>query len=336
MSGSSDAVLSCPVCSGSSAGSLMSWASGMTIHRCGRCALLFAHPLPSPKQLTEFYQGFLYRRPERRKIPQLKAERREELTRLFGLDPGKAANGRSFLDHGGGTGLAYAASRDLGLDSWFCEADEQAIAFVQEEFGLPGSRRVQDIARHVGQFDYALSDNVVEHVPDPAALLAGLVASLKPGGTLVVKTPHAAANDNYFYPRILALYAKKAARHNGWGAALKMLTRDPIWFCDPPRHLYSFSKRSLHELARGIGLEEADYRIETYESPLLRNSFYERTFRRPRSLKGLARQAAGVPAVSAELPLKLVQAALRRAGQISPAGLILRVQRGQPRSSVEG
>jgi 2-polyprenyl-3-methyl-5-hydroxy-6-metoxy-1,4-benzoquinol methylase len=306
----------------------------MKIYRCEHCALLFAHPLPSSEQLTEFYQGFLYRRPDHRAIPRLKAERRDEITRVFGLSPGAKTNGRTFLDHGGGTGLAYAAAKELGLDSWFSEMDEQAVAFVREQFGLPVSRRVEDIARHAGQFDYALSDNVVEHVPDPAALLSALVASLKPGGTLIMKTPHAAANDNYFYPRILALYAKKAARHNGWAAALKMLAREPIWFCDPPRHLYSFSKGSLHELARSIGLQQAEYRVETYESPLLRNSFYERTFRRPRSLKGLARQAVGVPIVSAELTLKLAQAALRRAGQISPAGLILRVQRAQPRSSV--
>lgn len=334
MVGSSNSALPCPVCTRGPAISLISWAAGMKIYRCGHCALLFAHPRPSAKQLTEFYQGFLYRRPDARGIPRLKAQRREELTRLFRLDrAGQVVNGRTFLDHGGGTGLAYAASKDLGLDSWFAEMDEQAIAFVEEQFGLPASRRVEDIARHAGQFDYALSDNVVEHVPDPGALLRDLVASLKPGGTLIVKTPQAAANDAYFYPRVLASYVKKTACHNGWGVAVKMLTRDPIWCCDPPRHLYSFSKRSLEELARSIGLQSADYRIETYESPLLRNSFCERILRRPRSLKGFLRQAVGAPVVSAELSLKLVQAALRRAGKISASGLILRVQRGQLRSS---
>jgi SAM-dependent methyltransferase len=231
------------------------------------------------------------------------------------------------------TGLTQAAlAKRMGLTQTMVSRAESGKvrvtdAFVKEEFGLPESRRVHDMTRHPGQFDYALSDNVVEHVPDPAALLAQLVASLKPGGTLVVKTPHAAANDTYFYPRILALYAQKTARHNGWAMALKMLTRDPVWCCDPPRHLYSFSKRSLEELARSIGLPPSDYRVETYDLPLLRNSFYERTVRRPRSLKGLARQAAGLPVVSAELSLKLLQAALRRAGQISPSGLILQVQR---------
>jgi hypothetical protein len=169
-------------------------------------------------------------------------------------------------------------------------------------------------------------------------LIHELVASLRPGGVLVVKTPHAAANDTYFYPRVWSAYVKKAVRFNGWRRALQMLAQDPIWCCDPPRHLYSFTRQSLAEMARRAGVESNQLCVETYQTPLLKNSFTERALKRRPGLRGRLRRAALVPVLPAELASKAVQYSLRRAGWLSPGGLVLRVRRGValPRASGMG
>ena len=320
----------CPACDARAAGSV-AWPSGLSFHRCERCALLFTHPTPSPAELEAFYQGFLYRRPPRAKIPRLIAERQRELCHLFGLSRDERVNaGRRFLDHGGGTGVAYAAAQRLGLESWFAEMDRQAITFVTEEFGLPASHLVQDLGQHEARFDCVLSDNVIEHVPDPAGLIRELWRSLVPGGELVIKTPHAASTDMYFYPRVWFKYMRKVATLNGWRKALNMVLDEPVWCCDPPRHLYSFTRESLTLLAQHAGVQPGCYRIETYDTPLLKNSFTEQAFSRARGLRGRLRRAALLPILPAEWLGKLVQYGSRSAGWLSPGGLILRVRRDLP------
>lgn len=320
----------CPACDVAAARQVLSWDGGMEVHGCCMCGLLFAHPLPSSEELDRFYQGFLYRKPDRHKLVQLIDERKRELVALFGLqrEP-QTSNVRTFLDHGGGTGLAYAAANQLGCESWFAEMDRQAIAYVSEQFGLTPSRLAADLSAHASSFDYILSDNVIEHVPDPVELIRSLFAALRPGGVLIVKTPNASATDMYFYPRVWWRYMKKVVRANGWKRACSMLTDCPVWCCDPPRHLYSFSASALERMAKRAGIDGNCLRLETYDVPLLKNTFVER-FMAPRpGTLGRLRQAALLPMVPLELAAKLVQVQLRRTGGVSPGGLILRVTRQQ-------
>jgi hypothetical protein len=114
----------CPACGGATASAPIAWARAMSIHRCQACALRFARPVPSAAELDAFYQGFLYRKPSRKKLPRLLRARERELRSSFALSGSPEANaGKSFLDHGGGTGAAYGAARRLGLDSWFSDMD---------------------------------------------------------------------------------------------------------------------------------------------------------------------------------------------------------------------
>ncbi len=319
----------CPLCAAGNTRRLLSWGSSRDIRRCDGCEALFTLPLPSERELHDFYQGFLYRKPEPGQLAKALREREVELTELFGLDPEQARD-RKFLDQGGGTGLAYAAAKRLGLDSYFGDIDEQAIRFVQQAFELPERRITRDLSQHEGVFDYVFSDNVIEHVPDPRKLLAQLVSCLKPGGTAIIKTPHRAASEMYFYPRVVYTYMKKAARHNGWRRSLDMLLLNPIWACDPPRHLYSFSEPSLRKLAASLGLSEQQYQVSFYWTPLLKNTFLERALKRQKGMLGSLRRLSLVPVLPFELGSKAGQVLARRAGWITPGGLVLKVTRPRP------
>jgi len=162
-------------------------------------------------------------------------------------------------------------------------------------------------------------------VPDPRAFLAELFARLSPGGTAIIKTPNAAANEMYFYPRLAYRYAAEAAAYNGWRRSLDMLFFQPVWACDPPRHLYSFSSASFTRLAESLGLPRERYAIEFYWTPLFANTFTERALQPRRSVLGQLRRAKFAPVLPLELASKAGQLLARRLGWLEPGGLILRV-----------
>ncbi|HTV24873.1 MAG TPA: hypothetical protein VMG12_39540 [Polyangiaceae bacterium] len=141
----------CPLCTARTTRHLLRWKAARDIHRCAECSTLFTQPLPTPRELHEYYQSFAYKKPRPEQVRRFLGERRSELAALFGWSG--ATRGRSFLDQGGGAGVAYAAARDLGLDSHFGDINEGAINYVRETFGLPTDRLVRDLSQHPGTFD---------------------------------------------------------------------------------------------------------------------------------------------------------------------------------------
>ena len=50
----------------------------------------------------------------------------------------------------------------------------------------------------MGKFDLVTSMEVIEHVADPAAFIAGLAAHLKPDGLMIISTPNRTAASKLF------------------------------------------------------------------------------------------------------------------------------------------
>lgn len=88
------------------------------------------------------------------------------------------------------------------------------------------------------RFDQVVLTAVVEHLREPAAVLARARGLLAPGGTLVLTTPH---------PR--------ARRLHGLGARLRLFSRDA-----DDEHERFFDRAGLASLARAAGLRLIDYR----------------------------------------------------------------------------
>jgi 2-polyprenyl-6-hydroxyphenyl methylase / 3-demethylubiquinone-9 3-methyltransferase len=115
--------------------------------------------------------------------------------RLAYLERAQSLPGKSVLDVGCGGGIlsesmARAGARVLGIDlSKACLEVAQLHALeaqVSVEYRLVSA---EALARdRPGEFDALTCMELLEHVPDPAALLASLAALVKPGADIIVST----------------------------------------------------------------------------------------------------------------------------------------------------
>ncbi len=140
-------------------------------------------------------------------------------------------NGR-LLEIGCGSGEMLKIMEDLGWHGEGVDFDAEAVRNATSR-GLR-VRQGSLAAQHYpdDHFDAITMSHLIEHVPDPLALLSECRRILKPGGRAVVVTPNS-----------------DAWGHRVAGASWLNL--------DPPRHLHLFNRNSLAILA-----ERAGFRIE--------------------------------------------------------------------------
>ena len=96
----------------------------------------------------------------------------------------------SVLDIGCGNGSFLARARDMGWDTMGCEPDPKAVS-VCRLLGLDViAGTAFDPLLDTRQFDVITLSHVLEHVPDPLALLKRIHALLTPGGTVWIAIPN--------------------------------------------------------------------------------------------------------------------------------------------------
>lgn len=99
----------------------------------------------------------------------------------------------SVLDYGCGNGDFLLRAHSAGHDAVGIDFDQKAIDLVRQR-GLRAHHIDElDDAELTGRFDFITANHVIEHVPDPLALLAQLGSWLKPNGTLFIELPNAKA-----------------------------------------------------------------------------------------------------------------------------------------------
>jgi SAM-dependent methyltransferase len=318
-------LIDCPVCSSPRTRAVVRWRS-YHVYCCRSCHLRFALPLPTEKELAEFYQGFLFEKPRSENIERLARARVESLRRLFRLGD-SGAPGRRFLDYGGGTGVDFNAAQRLGWEVWYHDIDQQAVDFVKETFGVADERILGSLESTDMTFDDILVDNVIEHVPDPVELINRLVSRLRPGGMLVFKTPNAGNTDAYFFPRVsIEGYLRNALRFNPPLRALLSYFRRS-WHCDPPRHIWSFSPESMRSIMTTLGIEPGHYEIGFYSVPLFQYSLTRLFGSRVKGARSMVLRTLALPLVVVEVVSKLMQVFFRWVGLLSPGGLILTIRK---------
>jgi SAM-dependent methyltransferase len=221
-------------------GVLVGRANGYDVIFCERCGFRHAVPLPHPEAMAKEYREtyyteekptFLAHAGEDQAWAELaQTDRLEIFERILG--PAR----RRLLDIGSGPGFFLKTAQDKGWTVKGIEPSQQAAAHarglgidVVEGFFGP------DTAAALGQFDVINLTNVLEHVPEPIAILEAARGILRAGGVICVNVP------NDFSPLQIA-----AAATRGTGE----------WWIAPPHHLNYFDFATLANL-----LERLRFRI---------------------------------------------------------------------------
>lgn len=208
--------------------------------RCGDCGLTFVNPSPPPEILHAFYNSDSYANYRRAESDRARTDpyysismytdARSLATRVVGRAP------RSVLDYGCGTGAFLALLRDeYGVaDVEGLEIGELAREVAMSRHSLDVARTPGDLRRDV--YDFVLLLEVVEHVPDPVALLASVAARVPAGGHVMITTP---AVDNFI------------------GRRAQLCTHYTA-----PGHLTLFTAKALRVLLERSGFEEVETTID--------------------------------------------------------------------------
>jgi SAM-dependent methyltransferase len=167
------------------------------VRRCAACGLAYVTPRRSAQALAAMYGDDTYWRspsPKTHGYADYRSEQPRYLRTFrkrldYALRDGPAG-GRA-LDVGSAAGFCMAVLRERGFDVDGVEVSPVIASYAQHELGF-GDRVfvgfLQDAPLPLGAFDLICMWDVVEHVPDPVALLRRARALLAPGGRLVIET----------------------------------------------------------------------------------------------------------------------------------------------------
>lgn len=121
--------------------------------------------------------------------PHVEAKFRELLERVERLVP----PGR-LLDVGCGPGFLLSVAEARGWEAVGVDLNPWAVAHAREELGLDAREvAVEDAGFEADRFDLVAMLDLIEHVPDPDALVGEAARVLRPEGVLAVLTPDAAS-----------------------------------------------------------------------------------------------------------------------------------------------
>lgn len=252
----SEPVSICPICKAqgkhefSSSDLMFGGTKIYAYHRCIACGVIYQHPLPGDKEIAGFYPEsyIVYCQPSRTEFD---AVQRAVLKHRYGYDNltttwpaglfarlAPAARipeviprieDGTVLDIGCGNGEYLLRLRSIGWNCKGVEFNEKAVAICRQH-GLDifhGDLKSANFES--GSFDFVTAHHLLEHVPDPHALVGEIARILKPGGTLLIRTPNSNALGRAWFG-------------NNWYAN------------DVPRHLFLYAEHNLEKLAKDHGL----------------------------------------------------------------------------------
>ena len=215
-------------------------AGDFSVIECESCQFKHVVPLPSPQALKDVYSNAYYTEDKPHYIDQyledkdwwnaIYKDRYESLEKYLGGRVG------SLLDVGSGPGLFLALGRTRGWQVKGIEPSKKAFNYSRTVLNLDVDNVFLDASNSMtlGTFDVIHMGEVLEHLPEPTAMLQIAKKLIKQNGLLSLVVP------NDFNP-------------------FQLILRDQFgfkpWWVAPPHHLNYFSHDSLKKLVERQGFE---------------------------------------------------------------------------------
>lgn len=218
------------------------------VFECRRCGLLYCDPVPIyDKKATSIIYDEEYCNVHRT-ITEVEATI-NSLVSLFGeIDHkirSKTHQPTEFLDVGAGLGFMMRAARKLGWHATGIDLSETVCKYALQITGenvLPYS--VFDDRLEEKKFDIISLLGILEHVNDPRAFFARVLALLKKEGFIYLDVPNEKA-----------LGMRIGNRFKPSGQTIHLSP------CADPFHLVGFSPKTIHYLAKNFKLDIMYYKI---------------------------------------------------------------------------
>lgn len=204
------------------------------IRNCDPCGILFVHPMLADK-LGEIYPKNYYSFGVTATNFAQRIKERLDQRRFRQISSSIKGDSLRALDIGGGTGwlLDMIKAVDPRFDqTTVVDIDDGARVHAENAGHEYFHGRFEDFGNSSNKkYDLILMLNLIEHVPNPGAVLEKASKLLRPGGLIWIKTPNFDALDARIF------------RHRSWAGY------------HTPRHFVIFKKESLLKTAALAGLE---------------------------------------------------------------------------------
>lgn len=207
------------------------------IRRCPSCGFCRTEPSLTIENLPDVYQKYYPRRSLSVKQVEAGFERAQKKTKIVAWLEGGGTQcfryinpGGRVLDVGCGDGISLLMAKQIGAKEVVgVEVDSNIMNIAQSlnleiHFG-----HLTAVSNKIGQFDYILASQVIEHEPEPELLLCEMKKKLNKNGVIILSFP----NVDSFYRHIF----KSKWIH---------------WHV--PFHINHFSKKSVKILSHKCGL----------------------------------------------------------------------------------
>lgn len=195
-------------------------------YRCPQCGLIFIAPVPV--NLADYYPETYHFVPESSAYLEAGSEPERYKIEIVQRFSGK---GR-LLEIGPSYGSFTYLAKKAGFEVEAIEMNARCCRFLNEVVGARAinSNDPIDALQHLEPYDVVALWHVIEHLPDPWAILDAICANLKPGGIVVLAAP----NPNAFQFHLMGRY---------WPHV------------DAPRHLTLIPIELLAEKLQALGMK---------------------------------------------------------------------------------